>query len=106
MIGLLSAIDKLNFGEALLILVLGMLIILAVLSILIGLLYIINAVIRRIEKPKKEPAKTADNHAAEPVEYDEEVVAAITAAVTCIMQEERGETVIAPFKIKKIKHIH
>ncbi len=107
MIGLLSAIEKLNFGEALLILVLGMLIILAVLSILIGLLYINNAVIRKIEKqPKKQPAKAADNHAAESVEDDEEVIAAVTAAITCIMQEERGETVIAPFKIKKIKHIH
>lgn len=111
-----SSLEKINFGEALLFMVIGMLIIIAVLSLLVGLLYIIRYAVAAIEKPKKtkESAKSEignDNGkpAVEVVlseETDEEVVAAITAAITCILQGERGdETVVAPFVIKKIKHI-
>lgn len=109
MINLFSAITELNFGEALIVVVAGMLIILAVLSILVGLLYIIRYAVGAIEKPKKTKAVTTENKEATTpaaIEEDEEVVAAITAAITCILQEEaNGETIVAPFKIKKIKHI-
>ncbi|MCH5163886.1 MAG: OadG family protein [Clostridiales bacterium] len=109
MINLFSAITELNFGEALIVVVAGMLIILAVLSILVGLLYIIRYAVGAVEKPKKVKSSTPENKEAQvqsAIEEDEEVVAAITAAITCILQEENnGETIVAPFKIKKIKHI-
>ena len=109
MINLFSAITELNFGEALIVVVAGMLIILAVLSVLVGLLYIIRYVVNATEKPKKAKAVTSESQKPQvqaAIEEDEEVVAAITAAITCILQEENnGETIVAPFKIKKIKHI-
>ncbi len=104
---IISAIKELNFGEALLILVIGMVTIMVVLSLLIGCLYICKAVVKAIESGGKKKGSATDT---KPVEQqtleDEELVAAITAAITCIMQEEnKTETVEAPFRIKKIKHI-
>ena len=111
--GILSAMDNINFGGAVVILVIGMLIILAVLSILVGLLYAIRYVVQAIEREKpakknKQAATEAPAAQAEIVE-DEETVAAITAAITVMLSEEAAnegsENVVAPFKIKKIKHI-
>ena len=107
MINLFSAIEELNFGEALIIVVAGMLIILAVLAVLVGLLYVIRYVVQAIEK---EPSKaTVTETAKAEIVEDEETVAAITAAITCILQEEAqnegNDAIVAPFVIKKIKHI-
>lgn len=107
MINLISAIEELNFGEAVLVLLVGMGIILVVLSVLVGLLYIIRFVVRAIEKPKtaKQVTPVAGGDEQKFVE-DEETIAAITAAITCILNEEAKEgEIVAPFKIKKIKHI-
>ena len=108
MMNLISAIDDLNFGEALVILVVGMLVIMAVLSVLIGLLYIIRYAVNALEKPKKVKATEAAATPSEEIVEDEETVAAITAAISCILQEEsnvEGTAPVAPFVIKKIKHI-
>ncbi len=104
---LFSSLENISFPEALLFMVIGMLIIIAVLSILVGLLYIIRYVVKLIEKEPKKTQNTSEVPQTNIDNEDEEVVAAITAAITAIMQEENGgETVVAPFKIKKIKHIH
>ena len=101
---LISALEDIGFGEAILFMVIGMLIIMAVLSLLVGLLYVIRYFVAAIERPKK--AKSTEN--LQPteanIETNEEVVAAITAAITCILQSEtKDETVVPPFIIKKIK---
>ena len=110
---LISSLENISFGEALLFMVIGMLIIIAVLSILVGLLYVIRFVVEAIEKkPKTSACEQTAQLPSEPLpkaeEYDEEVVAAITAAVTCVLQSESGDkgAPVAPFRIKKIKHIH
>lgn len=106
---LISSLEKIGFGEALLFMLIGMAIIIAVLSLLVGLLYIIRYAVAAIEKPKKAKAESSAPVQTEQseTENDEETVAAITAAITCILQsEQKDETVVAPFIIKKIKHIH
>lgn len=110
MTNIISAITELNFGEALIILLVGILVVFAVLAVMIGFLYIIRYIVNGTDKPKAEKAKVVPSELIQTakVEDDEEVVAAITAAVTCILQEEANKdgTVVAPFRIKKIKHIH
>lgn len=104
---ILSSFDNINFGEALLFMVIGMVIIIAVLSILVGLLYAIRYIVAAIEKPKKTKQQVDEPVPVEDVDVtDEETVAAVTAAIMCILQEEQKDgTVVPPFKIKKIKHI-
>lgn len=104
---LISSLENIGFGEAMLFMVIGMLIILLVLSLLVGCLYIIRFAVVAIEKPKKSVTPTEQIPVSAEIEADEEVVAAITAAITCILQSEsKDNTVVAPFKIKKIKHTH
>ena len=108
MMNFISAIESLTFGESLIILLLGMGVIFLTLTVLIGCLYLIRYVVGLIEKPRtvavtKEEATKVNAE----IEEDEETVAAITAAITCILSEEnKGSDIVAPFRIKKIKQIH
>ncbi len=106
---LISSLENISIGEALLFMVIGMAIIIAVLSLLVGLLYIIRFTVEAIEK-KPQKTQKADETPVTAVEAsadEDEVIAAITAAITCVLQSENGgEVPVAPFKIKKIKHIH
>lgn len=111
---LFGEITELGFGDALLILLIGMAMIFLVLTLLVGYLYLGKYVIGSIEKKskaKEAQKKQLPEHkqgAEASDEDDDEVVAAITAAITAILIEEAnaGEAdVVAPFKIKKIKHI-
>ena len=96
-------------GEVVVDFFLGMVVVIGVLAILVGLLYVVRFAIQAIERPKKAKATETPKANAAPLpvtDEDEEVVAAITAAITCILSEEaNGETVVAPFRIKKIKQI-
>lgn len=104
---LISSLENISFGEAMLFMVIGMLIIIAVLSILVGLLYVIRYVVEAMEKNRKQEKATVETPRTDIETDDDEVIAAITAAIICIMQNEiGGEVPVAPFKIKKIKHIH
>lgn len=110
MMNFISAVEIETFGEALIVLVIGMAVIFGVLTVLIGLLHVIRVAIGIIEKPKQAPAAPTATQAAE-IQEDEETVAAITAAITCILMDEaqsegNDEPVVAPFRIKKIKQIH
>ena len=99
-IGLLSA-EKVSLGEGALYAVIGFVIVLVVLALLVGIFYLSGIIFQSklFNKQKKEsPVKvqqTVDD------ETDEQLVAAITAAITCVLAEEsQGE---APeFVIKRI----
>ncbi|MBE5730607.1 MAG: hypothetical protein E7350_01480 [Clostridiales bacterium] len=111
MINFISAVEgELTFLDAVIVLAIGMAVIFVTLTVLIGLLHVIRLVVSAIEKPKQAPAAPTASQTAE-IQEDEETVAAITAAITCILMDEaqsegNDEPVVAPFRIKKIKHIH
>ena len=102
-----------SFGDSLIVLLLGMAIVMAVLAVIIGLIKIIKLVLDAIEGNKKAEQVTAAVTQSEPqkqqtVQEDEETVAAIAAAISCMLESEKqGATadVTAPFVIKKIKRI-
>lgn len=108
MMNFISAIESLTFGESLIILLIGMIIIFLTLAVLIGCLVIIRYIVNAIERVNvvSAPQEQATKVVVE-IEEDEETVAAITAAITCILSEEnKGSDIVAPFRIKKIKQIH
>ena len=88
MMNFISAVEgELTFGDAAIVLAIGMAVIFITLTVLIGLLYVIKLVVGAIEKPKQVPAAPTATQAAE-IQEDEETVAAITAAITCILMDE------------------
>lgn len=101
-ISLLSAKD-LTLGEGALYSVIGFVIVLIVLALLVGIFYLSGYIFQSKLFDKKEekkppvakPVETADDDA-------DELVAVITAAVACMLEEECGGE--APeFVIKRIK---
>ncbi len=101
-IGLLSA-EKISLGEGALYAVIGFVIVLVVLALLVGIFYLSGFIFQSkpFNKQKKEsPAAQVQQQSVDD-ETDEQLVAAITAAITCVLAEEsQGE---APeFVIKRI----
>ncbi len=80
----------------------GLLVIFAILTILIGVLYLMRAIFYRKKDAKPEPEPQAYEPGPRVEEgLTEETVAAIVAAVSVCMQEETGAP--APFRIRSIK---
>ena len=97
----LSASDM-SLGEGALYAVIGFVIVLAVLALLVGIFYLSGFIFQsklfnkqEEQKPAAVTVKESDGE-----ETDEQLVAVITAAIMCTLEEERGE---APeFVIKRI----
>ena len=99
-IALLSASD-ISLGEGALYAVIGFVIVLAVLALLVGIFYLSGFIFQSklFNKQKEQPAAVV-TPADDDEETDEQLVAVITAAVMCMLQDECGE---APeFVIKRI----
>lgn len=95
-----------SLTEAALIAVLGIVFVIAVLLVLIGLLMLFNVIFRAIEKKTvKQPAAVAPAEVAPSASEDEETVAAIVAAVSCILQEESEDGQPVPFTVRRIKQV-
>lgn len=99
---------NLPWGERLatsgLTLLIGMVLIFLILAVLIGVIYLMNAIFHRSEKKASEPEPEPQTYEPAPrteEELSEETVAAIAAAVAVCMQEETGAP--APFRIRSIK---
>lgn len=99
---LLSAKDM-TLGEGALYAVIGFIIVLAVLALLVGIFYLSGYIFQSklFNKQKEQaPAVAVQPSDEGEEETDEQLVAVITAAVMCMLQEESGE---APeFVIKRI----
>ncbi len=94
---------KMPIGKAALIALLGIVIVFAVLAVLVGILTIFKLVFNiKLEKKPSRNAPAASDSVATDEEDDAEVIAAITAAIACMWQEE---TVTAPFRIKSIRKL-
>lgn len=102
-LALLSASD-ISLGEGALYSVIGFIIVLLVLALLVGIFYLSGYIFQSklFNKKKEEKSQSADRHAVSAEdETDEQLVAAITAAIACVLQEENGGD--APeFIIKRI----
>ena len=100
---LLSA-KSYSLGEGALFSLVGFIIVLLVLALLVGIFYLSGFIFqsKAFNKPKKDKAKPTTAQ-KDDVEEDEEVVAAITAAITCILSSESGDDVPPEFVIKRIK---
>ena len=101
-----------TFGDSLVVLLLGMLIVMVVLALIIGMVKLIKLILDALEGGKKasEVSQAAPAVAvrSETIQEDEETVAAITAAVAIMLEDESKDgahEITAPFVIKKIKRI-
>lgn len=98
---LLSAKDM-TLGEGALFALIGFIIVLSVLALLVGIFYLSGYIFQSklFNKQKQQPAAVVQSVDDGDEETDEQLVAVITAAVMCMLQEESGE---APeFVIKRI----
>ncbi|MDE6028908.1 MAG: OadG family protein [Clostridiales bacterium] len=99
---LLSA-GKITLAEGALYAVIGFVIVLIVLALLVGIFYLSGFIFQskpfNKQKAKKsavtQPQSTDD-------ETDEQLVAAITAAITCVLQSESQDGEAPEFVIKRI----
>ena len=102
--------DKINFGDSLLVLLIGMLTIFAVLTVIVltvvAYVKILNAVQgKKKEAVKNEPAPAPKVESAPaPVAQtnDLEIVAAISAAISAIYASESVTGEVPPFRVKSI----
>ena len=101
-----------SIGDAALIALMGILFVLLVLVVLVVLLVVFNKVFGLIEKKatsaekkkaSKEDSGVSDMSSAS--ENDEEVVAAITAAISCIYAEESGASQPPLFTVRRIRQV-
>ena len=97
-----------SIGNAALVALIGIVIVLLILLVLVGLLMAFNKIFGAMENRSK---KSVDKKAA-PIEEsafetidDEETVAAIVAAISCIYAEESGEATPPPFTVRRIRQI-
>ncbi|MDE5593543.1 MAG: OadG family protein [Clostridiales bacterium] len=101
-IGLLSA-EKVSLAEGALYAVVGFVIVLLVLALLVGIFYLSGFIFQSKPFNKQKPSKLA---AAQPQvsddETDEQLVAAITAAIACVLQSESQSSEAPEFVIKRI----
>ena len=102
---LLCSDVKISIPDSLLVLLIGMVIIFSVLAILIGAVYAYVGVFKGMDKikgkksknKKEEPkAETAANV------NDEELAAAIAAAIAIVYASENEDGEVPPFKVKSI----
>lgn len=106
MVNFLSATDM-SLGDAALYSVVGFAIVLGVLAILVGIFYLSGFLFRtktlskeKLFERKKKPQVSDDT---EPQEDDDELVAAITAAISVVLSQESGESEAVPeFVIRRI----
>lgn len=106
MISFLSdEVAKYTLGEGALLALVGFIIVLLVLALFVGIFILSGMIFKKMdEKKATKPSAPAASTVAESEDGDEEVVAAITAAISCILSEESGEQ--APdFVIKRVKRI-
>lgn len=96
--------DMLTFGESLMVLLVCMIVIFAVLILIMGLLYLFKFISVLDKSKSNKPEKAIPPRQIQDQEQDEEIVAAITAALLAY-QGSDGKTVPAPFIIKNIKRI-
>ena len=100
--------DKINFGDSLLVLLIGMLTIFAVLTVIVltvvAYVKILNAVQgKKKEAVKSEPAPKVESAPAPVAQTDDlEIVAAISAAISAIYASESVTGEVPPFRVKSI----
>lgn len=104
----LLATSDIKISDAAIYSLVGFIIVLAVLMLLVGIFYLSGFIFRSklFDKSKRKPKAAAkpDFEVAGSADNDEEIVAAITAAITCIYESEAGESKVVPeFVIKRIK---
>ena len=101
--------QKIGAGKAALIALIGFLIVFLVLAVLVLLLMLFKFLFGlKINFKKKNKTDEISEEATQVnVDSDEETVAAITAAIACMLEAEKGEgeEQAAPFVIRKIKRI-
>ena len=106
MVKLIAAADNMSIGDAALYALVGFLIVLAVLALLVGIFYLSGFIFKSKAlsgglKKKKDDATA--NIAAPAEADDEELVAAITAAISVILSEESDTDIQPEFVIRRIK---
>ena len=99
---LLSA-EKVSLAEGALYSVIGFVIVLIVLALLVGIFYLSGFIFQSKAFNKQKQTKSA---ATQPQssddETDEQLVAAITAAIACVLQSESDDGEAPEFVIKRI----
>ena len=90
-----------NFGDSLLILVIGMAVIFIALAILIFTVNGCSLFFKLVDK-KKKSEKKVEEVVVSPKTNDEEIVAAIMAAITAVYASESDDGEVPPFRVKSI----
>lgn len=100
---LLSA-EKVTLGEGALYSVIGFVIVLLVLALLVGIFYLSGFIFQSkpFNKQKKDSPPAAPQQQSVDDETDEQLVAAITAAIACVLQSEYDSGEAPEFVIKRI----
>lgn len=98
-----------HFADSLLVFLIGMLVIFAALAILVGVVVGYSSAFRAADKAiakrkgGKAPAPAAEAPAPAPASgISEETVAAITAAIACVLTAEAADGEVPPFLVKSI----
>lgn len=101
-LGLLSA-AKVSLAEGALYAVIGFVIVLSVLALLVGIFYLSGFIFQSKLFNKQKAAKPAVSQPhSNDEETDEQLVAAITAAIACVLQSESESGAAPEFIIKRI----
>ncbi|MDE5562153.1 MAG: OadG family protein [Clostridiales bacterium] len=100
---LLLSAEKITLAEGALYSVIGFIIVLVVLALLVGIFYLSGFVFQSKAFNKQKPTKPAATQSkSNDDETDEQLVAAITAAITCVLQAESDDGEAPEFVIKRI----
>ncbi|MDE6200875.1 MAG: OadG family protein [Clostridiales bacterium] len=101
-IGLLSA-EKISLAEGALYAVIGFVIVLAVLALLVGIFYLSGFIFQsKLFNKQKVTKPVAPQPQSNDDETDEQLVAAITAAIACVLESESQDGEAPEFVIKRI----
>ncbi len=104
---ILSIIDGYSVGDFALYAVVGLLIVILALALLVFLISMISKLLNMDvfngKKKEKPAAPVVEAKSGADLGKDEELVAAITAAIYAFYETEGAETVPVPFVIKSIK---
>lgn len=100
---LLSA-EKVSLAEGALYSVIGFVIVLLVLALLVGIFYLSGFIFQSklFNKQKQQTKPAATQPQSGDDETDEQLVAAITAAIACVLQTESQDGEAPEFVIKRI----
>lgn len=105
---MLLSVSDINFGDSLLVLVIGMLIIFAVLAVLVLTVLAYVKFFKMMDARKGVVEKKPSVVPQAPVQAvaqhsdDAELVAAITAAISLVLASESETGEVAPFRVKSI----